>query len=92
MTSQTERRVAAICADVLGLVHVGDDEDLYELGGDSHQAVLIALELERVFEVDLPLEMMESSATARALAAWIDDQRATRPIADSAQAAPPAHD
>lgn len=72
----TEARVSAICAQTLGVERVELDDDLFELGGDSHQAVLVALELEAVFDVNLPLEVMETTATARALAAWVEAQRA----------------
>lgn len=70
----TETRVSTICAEVLGLEHVELDDDLYELGSDSHQAVLVALEIESVFQVSLPLEVLETTANVRALATWIDDQ------------------
>lgn len=78
----TETTVSAICAGILGLDRVGVDDDLFDLGSDSHQAVLVALEIEHVFSVDLPLEILESSANVRALAAWIDARRA--------RSAPPA--
>lgn len=64
-----ERQVAIICAEVLGLDRIGLDDDLYELGGDSQQAVLIALLIEGCLPVELPLEVMESRANVRAIAA-----------------------
>lgn len=70
----TEAKVAALCADVLGLERVEVDDDLYDIGSDSHQAVLVALDIERVFQVDLPIEVMEQSPNVRTLAAWIDAQ------------------
>lgn len=73
--SPTEARVAGICADLLGVERVDLDMNLYDLGSDSHQAILVALEIERAFEVSLPLEVMETTATVRALAAWVDGQR-----------------
>lgn len=76
----TESRLSAICADILGVERVELDDDLFELGSDSHQAVLVALEIEAVFDVSLPLEVLETRATARALATWVDAQRA-RPAA-----------
>lgn len=70
----TQARVTDICADVLGLVKLDLDENLYEVGSDSHQAVLIALEIESAFGVEMPIELMEGSANVRALAAWVDDR------------------
>lgn len=75
----TETRVSAICAEILGLERLELDDDLFELGSDSHQAVLVALEIEAVFEVSLPLEILETTATARALAAWVDEQQVQGP-------------
>lgn len=68
----TQDLVASICAEVLGLARVGLDDDLYELGGDSQQAVLIALRIESALPVELPLEVMERNANVRAIATWID--------------------
>jgi len=79
MLTTTQACVAAICAQILGLERIELDDDLYGLGSDSHQAVLVALEIESVFDVNLPLEVMESTATVRALAAWVDAQRASLP-------------
>ena len=70
----TEVKVAALCAGILGLERVEVDDELFDLGSDSHQAVLVALDIERVFQVDLPIEVMEQSPTVRMLAAWIDGQ------------------
>lgn len=81
-----QAEVSAICAEVLGLTQVGLDDDLYELGGDSQQAVLIALRIEAFLPVELPLEVMESSANVRAIAAWIDAEMACR----QRQGQPPA--
>ena len=75
----TQAKVSAICAEVLGLTRVGLDDDLYDLGGDSQQAVLIALHIEASMPVELPLEVMESSANVRAIAAWIDAELGRRP-------------
>lgn len=67
-----QAQVSAICADALGLITVGLDDDLFELGADSQQAVLIAVRIEASLPVELPLEVMESSANVRAIAAWIE--------------------
>ncbi len=77
--TSTQAEVSAICAEVLGLAQVGLDDDLYELGGDSQQAVLIALRIEASLPVELPLEVMESSANVRAIAAWIDAELCRSP-------------
>ena len=40
--------------------------------------VMIALRIEKTLEVDLPLEVMESSASVQAIADWVDAERARR--------------
>ena len=54
--SPTQAKVAAICTAILGLGQIALDDDIYELGGDSQQAVLIALRIEATLPVQLPLE------------------------------------
>jgi acyl carrier protein len=77
--TETESAVAAVFADVLDLTIVSADDDIFTLGGDSFEVVLIALELEHRFHLAFPVELLEESTTVRALAAWIDSQsRSTR--------------
>jgi yersiniabactin nonribosomal peptide synthetase len=77
--SKTEREVAAIYGEILEFADVRPDDDLISLGGDSLQAVRIGLELERCFSVPLPVELLETSGCVRDIAAFIDQQRGTRP-------------
>jgi acyl carrier protein len=55
------------------------------LGGDSMQAISIALELEDRFDIPIPIDTFESTQTIRELAAWIAAQRG-----DATAAAAPA--
>jgi acyl carrier protein len=55
---------------VLGCSATADD-NLLSLGGDSMQAVTIALELEEHFEMPIPIDAFEATQTIRELAAWI---------------------
>jgi acyl carrier protein len=70
--SETERQVAQIFAEILELQWVSPEDDIFKLGGDSFEAVRIALELEHRFDIELPVELLESAARVRDLAAWID--------------------
>jgi acyl carrier protein len=75
--SQTERKVAEVYARILELKWVTREDDIFSLGGDSVQAVRIALELERLFDIQLPIELLESDGRVRDIAAWIDAERNT---------------
>jgi amino acid adenylation domain-containing protein len=65
--------VIAIFETVLGCSATADDNVL-SLGGDSMQAVMIALELEQHFEIPIPIDAFEATQTIRELAAWIESR------------------
>jgi len=77
--NETEREVAKVFAEMLQVKWVKPEDDVFTLGGDSFEAVRIALELEYRFNVELPTEVLESAGRVRDLAAWIDSHR--RPTA-----------
>lgn len=72
----TLETVQAIYAGILGRTpeEIDVDVDVYGLGGDSVQAVQIALELEMRFAVAVPMDVFEASSDARSAAAWIEAQ------------------
>src|SRR5436190_23871336 len=73
--TETEREVAQVFAEMLDVKEVAPEDNVFTLGGDSFEAVRIALELEFRFNVEFPVEMLETSGRARDLAAWIDSKR-----------------
>jgi acyl carrier protein len=73
--SDTERDVAQVFTEMLQAKRVFREDDVFTLGGDSFEAVRIALELEYRFNVEFPVEMLETSGRVCDLAAWIDTQR-----------------
>ena len=80
MSGETEARVARVFADLLEIRVVGADDDFFQLGGDSFVAAQVALELERVFGVPVPTDVVEAVSTVRGLAAWIDVRKATNDV------------
>ena len=71
LTSATERAVAEVFAAVLNVQWVSLEDDIFALGGDSFEAVRVALELERRFQIEFPVELIESAGRVRDVAAWI---------------------
>jgi amino acid adenylation domain-containing protein len=67
--------VARTFEQVLGCQFATPDDNLLSLGGDSLQAVDMALALERRFGVGLSAEAFGEFANIRALASWIGEQR-----------------
>ena len=70
--NETERRVARIFAEILDLQWAGREDDIFSLGGDSFEAVRIALELERQFQIQIPTQLLEGGGRVMEIASWID--------------------
>jgi acyl-coenzyme A synthetase/AMP-(fatty) acid ligase/acyl carrier protein len=70
--------VIEIFEGVLGDVHATPEDNVSSLGGDSLQAVRIALALEHRFSVVIPADGFESAQTIRELARWIATRSASR--------------
>ena len=74
--SETERRLCAIWADVLGAQTVGVDEDFFDLGGHSLLAVRLVSAIERELGQSLSVATMLDLRTVRQLAWFVDRSRA----------------
>ncbi|KAB7836967.1 thioester reductase domain-containing protein [Streptomyces mobaraensis] len=81
----TEREVAAVWREVLGLREIDPDEDFFEAGGHSLRAVRVLLRLRERLGVDLPVQVFFEARTVTALAAVFDRARgaAREPAEDS---------
>jgi amino acid adenylation domain-containing protein len=58
--NETEARIAAIWSDLLGLNDVGVTDDFFELGGDSLQAMRMAMSVEKALHRPLPTDFFRS--------------------------------
>ncbi|HVU73415.1 MAG TPA: amino acid adenylation domain-containing protein [Mycobacteriales bacterium] len=67
--SKNERALLAIWQEVLGVRHVGLDDDFFDLGGHSLLAVTLVIAIERTIGARLPLSMIFSAPTVRQMAA-----------------------
>jgi amino acid adenylation domain-containing protein len=63
--------VAGIFESVLGTTGATPEDNVSSLGGDSLQAVRVALELETRFRIAIPAAIFESMQTIRELTRWI---------------------
>jgi fengycin family lipopeptide synthetase D/gramicidin S synthase 2/tyrocidine synthetase-2 len=72
--------VARIFETVLGTTGATPDDNVASLGGDSLQAVKVAIELETRFQIAIPADIFESTQTIRELARWIATRQAPRQI------------
>jgi amino acid adenylation domain-containing protein len=69
--TDSERVVAGIWADVLGVESVPLDTDFFELGGDYQQATRLLSEIESRLDTRLPLSKLFETPTVRGLAATL---------------------
>lgn len=67
---ETERRLAALWCEVMGLPEVSVTDDFFELGGHSLQAARIAPRIQSAFGTEVPLgELLRTGLTVERLAA-----------------------
>jgi acyl transferase domain-containing protein len=76
--TETEKAVAAIWSEALGVNPISATDDFFELGGHSLQATRVAGRLRSAFEVELPLAKLFEATTVAALAKLVDDAKATQ--------------
>ncbi|WP_435404969.1 amino acid adenylation domain-containing protein [Mycolicibacterium chitae] len=77
----TEKVVAKVFAEVLGLDQVGLDDDFFALGGDSLIAIRVTGRLQSALDMDVPVRYLFDAPTVGGLADYLDNHRndATRP-------------
>jgi acyl carrier protein len=77
----TDKTVAEVFAEVLGLEQVGLDDDFFALGGDSLTATRVSARLQSALGRDVPVRCLFDAPTVGALAAYLDQHQggAARP-------------
>lgn len=82
--TDTEREVADIWGEVLGLERVGATDDLFDLGGHSLKATRIVNRIGARLRVQLSVGVIFAHPTVRALAARVDERLAQADDPDEA--------
>ncbi len=72
--TDSERVVTRICADVLGLGHIGIHDNFFELGGDSILSIDVAFRIGETFGVRLPARAVFDARTPARLAELLPAQ------------------
>ncbi|HWA89088.1 MAG TPA: non-ribosomal peptide synthetase [Rhizomicrobium sp.] len=70
--TETERRLAAIWADVLRCARIGRDDDFFRSGGDSLLAMSAISRAATAFEVEIPLRRLFEGPTLAAFARQVE--------------------
>ena len=73
----TENQLAGIWRELLGLESIGFDQNYFDLGGDSSLAVRMFAEIEKVFQVKLPLATLYETPTIEELARVLRGEAST---------------
>ncbi|HZE88350.1 MAG TPA: condensation domain-containing protein, partial [Verrucomicrobiae bacterium] len=74
----TERAVARVWSDVLGVARVGAHDGFFDLGGHSLLATQVTARLGSALGVEIPLRAIFESPTVAALASYIDRSTPSR--------------
>ncbi|MEZ4265865.1 MAG: AMP-binding protein [Myxococcota bacterium] len=79
----TQRRLAAIWRDLLGVQHLGIDDTFFDLGGHSLLLAKLQARVEADFGRTTPLMVLFEQPTIRKQAAWLEAGGDTDPTAPS---------
>ena len=81
LRTETERRVAAIWAEILNLEKIGSADNFFHLGGHSLTAMQVVSRIRDTFKIELPLRMLFDLPTVADLAGRIDAYRVAQSAA-----------
>jgi acyl carrier protein len=68
----TEKRVAQIWGELLGIESVGVDDNFFELGGSSLLAIQLVAQLKREFRAEISVASLFEAPTVRTLSEMLD--------------------
>jgi amino acid adenylation domain-containing protein len=94
-TTATEKRLAVLWSELLGVPSVGSDDDFFERGGHSLLAIRLVSRIRDTWRVEIPLRTVFQAPTLARLAREVDGARATsedegaEPVVGAAGAHPP---
>lgn len=71
--TNVEAGIAVIWQNILGLEEISVDDDFFELGGNSIQAVALARAINRQFTTTLPIQVIFAAPTVEKLALAVSD-------------------
>ncbi|MDE1145034.1 MAG: amino acid adenylation domain-containing protein [Azospirillaceae bacterium] len=81
-STPTQRQVAALWQEILGIRNVGIHDNFFDLGGDSLVGAKLVARLNRTFDASLPAVVLYEASTVAALADRLDAAKAPqRPVA-----------
>ena len=76
----TEKRIARIWCEVLGLKDLGKDDHFFEIGGQSLLAAQIVSRIRKELQVEIPLRLIFEAPTVAQLAEYVDEALLRREV------------
>ncbi len=76
--TETERVIADVWAEILGVEQIGPSDNFFELGGHSLVATQIISRLRKKFKVELPFRVIFEEQTVRAIGQKIEESLAEK--------------
>ena len=73
-SSETERIISEIFADLLAIGEIGVDDDFFSLGGHSLLATQAIARIRHAFDLDLEVHLLFTAPTVRLLASHVDGE------------------
>lgn len=74
LQNDAERKLANIWQNILGLKHISRDDNYFELGGSSLMAVRLFRNIEKEFQVQLPLATLYQAPTVAMLSEIVNQE------------------
>lgn len=86
--TSTERKLVRIWESVFNLKPIGTNDHFFRLGGYSWLSFVVLAEIEKTFDIKLPIATFETHQTVRELASHIDDFKVNAAASSSKQHVP----
>jgi len=80
---EVEQKVVEVWQELFGIEQIGEQDDFFELGGDSLLAIRLISHLREMFQVDLPLLDVLESPTASHMAFAISEAQNRKAASES---------
>jgi amino acid adenylation domain-containing protein len=78
----SEKKIADIWKDILGIVKIGIDDSFFELGGNSLDMIKVNDRIQKIFQVDIPVVHMFRYPTIRSLAVYLKNRKTDESFID----------
>ncbi|MBO0883167.1 MAG: AMP-binding protein, partial [Mycobacterium sp.] len=79
--NQPEQTLATLFTEILGIPHIGIDDNFFDLGGHSLTATRLITRIRTELNTEIPLRTIFNTPTITGLTNWLGTHTATRPQA-----------